>query len=55
MRGGDALPASKWRWMEYGDVGNSLADRGRLQRALQKEGVRDPGSGPTLEALEQRG
>jgi hypothetical protein len=53
-RGDDPLPASVWRWLEYGVVGSSLADLGKLQRALKNRGVRDPGAGATLEALESR-
>ncbi|WP_336215930.1 hypothetical protein [Nonomuraea sp. LPB2021202275-12-8] len=54
-RGEDAPPASVWRWLEYGNVGGgTLIELGRLQRALQDAGVRDPGAGSTLEALEQR-
>ncbi|MET8006263.1 hypothetical protein [Nonomuraea glycinis] len=54
-RGEDAPPASEWRWLEYGNVGNSLAPLGKLQLRLESRGVRDPGSGSTLETLEGRG
>ncbi|MEU4576068.1 hypothetical protein [Nonomuraea sp. NPDC023979] len=53
-RGETPPPASEWRWLEYGNVGG-LAQLGKLQSALQRRGVRDPGAGSTLEALQGRG
>ncbi|MFF0250173.1 hypothetical protein [Streptosporangium sandarakinum] len=54
-RGATRRPAEEWRWLDYGPVGNSLADPGMLQVLLAHHGVRDQGSGATLGALEGNG
>ncbi|WP_433542036.1 hypothetical protein ACQP10_38435 (plasmid) [Streptosporangium sandarakinum] len=48
-------PAEEWRWLDYGPVANSLADPGKLQVLLAHHGVRDQGSGATLQTLEGSG
>ncbi|MEV4375074.1 hypothetical protein AB0J71_49075 [Nonomuraea sp. NPDC049637] len=54
-RGKTAPPASQWRWLDYGPVGGGSAEHGAVQRALEGRGIRDAGTGSTLEALEERG
>ncbi|MEV4087700.1 hypothetical protein AB0J43_46305 [Nonomuraea fuscirosea] len=52
--GGQSRPASEWRWLSYGPVGNSsLTGTGPLQDRLAAQGVRDQGAGSTLRTLEQ--
>lgn len=54
-RGERSVPASQWRWLDYGPVGQALGRRGLLQERLGYAGVRDQGAGSTLKVLEQNG
>ncbi|HEX2314753.1 MAG TPA: hypothetical protein VHJ17_13510 [Thermomonospora sp.] len=53
--GARSLPASEWRWIPYGPVGNADGATGYLQDRLTWRGVRDQGAGATLKTLEERG
>lgn len=52
-RGEPSVPASVWRWLDYGPVGQAFGNRGLLQERLARAGVHDQGSGATLKALEE--
>jgi hypothetical protein len=44
-------PASEWRWLEYGPVGNAYGKMGWLQEELDRRGLRDQGAGATFKVL----
>ncbi|MFG1858933.1 hypothetical protein ACGFJT_44360 [Actinomadura geliboluensis] len=54
-RGQRSAPASEWRWLDYGPVGQSFGRRGLLQERLGYAGVLDQGAGATLKVLEEHG
>jgi hypothetical protein len=56
--GPNALPAHRWRWIEYGPVGAKWLDQPGvplLRRALDQAGLVDQGTGATWSALVERG
>src|SRR5580765_2608624 len=47
-----SIPADQWRWIEYADT---YAGHTRFKQRLVDEGIVDPGTGSTFEALRERG
>lgn len=56
--GPQSLPASSWRWIEYGPVGAKWLDNSSaclLRRELERAGLVDQGTGATWSVLVERG
>lgn len=54
QRGPGGRPASEWRWIEYGPIGNRAVERPGvfyLRCILEKDGLVDQGTGSTWSAL----
>ncbi len=51
---GQRRPAEQWRWLLYGDLNFERTISSELKQVLKEEGLVDPGTGSTFEALEQR-
>ncbi|MEW5729313.1 MAG: hypothetical protein AB1918_15905 [Pseudomonadota bacterium] len=58
QRGPGGLPASRWRWIEYGPIGAKWLDGTAawlLRRELERQGLVSQGTGATWAALVERG